>query len=107
MIVEVAEISVKTGSEAQFEAGVSRAAPLFLRAKGCHGVALHRVVETPHLYRLLVKWETVDDHMVGFRNSEDFQEWRRLVSPYFDGAPKVTHSEGVALSSTEPSLAQE
>lgn len=54
MIVEVAEISAKTGSEAQFEAGVSRAAPLFLRAKGCHGVALHRVVETPHVYRLLV-----------------------------------------------------
>jgi hypothetical protein len=35
--------------------------------------------------------------MNGFRNSDDFQEWRRLVSPYFDGAPKVTHSEGVAL----------
>ncbi|MCZ4088603.1 antibiotic biosynthesis monooxygenase family protein [Sinorhizobium psoraleae] len=98
MIVEAAEITVKPGSEAHFEAGVSQAAPLFLRAKGCHGVALHRVVETPRVYRLLVKWETVDDHMVGFRNSEDFQAWRRLVSPYFDGSPKVTHSEAVALS---------
>ncbi|MBB4188449.1 quinol monooxygenase YgiN [Sinorhizobium terangae] len=101
MIVEVAEITIKSGCEAQFEAGVSHAARLFLRAKGCHGVALHRVVETPAVYRLLVDWETVEDHMVGFRNSEDFQEWRRLVSPYFDGAPKVTHSEPVALSSND------
>lgn len=96
MILEVAEITVKPGTEPAFEEGVGRAAPLFLRAKGCHGLSLHRVIETPAVYRLVVKWETVDNHMVDFRNSNDFQEWRALVGAYFDGAPRVTHSECIA-----------
>lgn len=96
MIVETAEISIKAGEEAAFEAGVASAAPLFLRARGCHGVSLHRVVENPGVYRLLVRWETVDNHIVDFRNSDDFQEWRRLVGSHFSAAPSVTHSRLVA-----------
>ncbi|KSV77426.1 hypothetical protein N182_22875 [Sinorhizobium sp. GL2] len=96
MIYEVAEIAVKAGQEIDFEKGVEQAAPLFLRAKGCHGLSLHRVLENQSVYRLLVKWETVDNHLVDFRGSDDFQEWRRLVGDFFDGPPVVTHS-----SSTE------
>lgn len=96
MIYEIAEITVKSGDEANFENGVTQAAPLFVRAKGRHGVSLHRVVEHPNVYRLLVRWDTVEDHLVGFRESEDFQEWRRLVSPYFANRPVVTHSEATA-----------
>lgn len=96
MILEVAEITVKPGAEQAFEEGVGKAAPLFLRAKGCHGLSLHRVIETPGVYRLVVKWETVENHMVDFRNSDDFQTWRMLVSPCFDGAPRVTHSQCIA-----------
>lgn len=97
MFVEVAEITVGEGQASDFERGVSQAKPLFLRAKGCHGVALHRVVEMPNVYRLLVKWETIENHMVDFRNSEDFQEWRRLVGPYFEKPPGETHSTGVDI----------
>ena len=101
MIYEVAEITVKAGNEASFESGVAQAAPLFLRAKGCHGVSLHRVVEHTSVYRLLVRWDTVDDHLVGFRESADFLEWRRLVSDYFAGPPVVTHSEATAKYASE------
>ncbi|WP_412178943.1 hypothetical protein [Rhizobium sp. TRM96650] len=45
----------------------------------------------------MMKWETLDNHMVDFRNSDDFQEWRKLVGPFFDGIPVVTHSESVAF----------
>ena len=40
MILEIAQIDVKPGMEAEFEAGVSNAAPLFRRAKGCISMAL-------------------------------------------------------------------
>ncbi|MEX2693130.1 antibiotic biosynthesis monooxygenase [Rhizobium mongolense] len=96
MILELTEITVKAVDEAAFEAGVTLAAPLFLQAKGCRGVSLHRVVENPGTYRLLVRRETIDNHMVDFRNSDGYQEWRRLVSPCFNGTPNVTHSEAVA-----------
>ncbi|WP_075791697.1 antibiotic biosynthesis monooxygenase family protein [Massilia putida] len=91
MVVESAEILVKAGMEEQFEAGVRAAGPLFRRARGCQGMRLQRGVENPRAYRLLVDWETVEDHMVHFRESDDFQEWRRLVGHCFDGAPVVSH----------------
>lgn len=93
MFIEVAEVIVT--DPAGFEAAVAEAKPVFLRAKGCHGVRLHRVVEEPKTYRLIVKWETIEDHTVVFRNSADFQEWRRVASPFFAAPPKVTHSEDV------------
>jgi heme-degrading monooxygenase HmoA len=95
MVLESAEILVKPGMEEQFEAGVREAAPLFRRARGCSGMRLQRGVENPRAYRLLVEWATLEDHTVHFRGSEDFQEWRRLVGPCFDGAPNVTHLTGV------------
>lgn len=91
MILEVAEITVKAGNESAFE----EAAPLFLQARGCHGLSLYRVLETAGVYRLVVKWETVDNPMVDFRNSDEFQGWRKLLGPYFDGSPRVTHLAGV------------
>jgi heme-degrading monooxygenase HmoA len=95
MIFEMAEIEVKPGEEAAFEAGVAKAVFLFKRAKGCHGVQLQRLIEKPSKYRLVVKWETVEDHTVHFRGSEDFQEWRRLVGPSFASAPAVEHTQTV------------
>ena len=91
MITEIAQIEIKPGMEAEFEAGVKNAAPLFARAQGCHGVELLRSVEKPARYRLLVKWETVERHTVDFRGSPDFQEWRKLVGHCFAAPPEVEH----------------
>lgn len=91
MFLEIAHIPVKAGMEAAFEQGVAAAAPLFKRAKGCHGLSLQRGVESPSMYHLVVLWQTVDNHMVDFRGSEDFQRWRQLVAHCFDGAPVVEH----------------
>jgi heme-degrading monooxygenase HmoA len=91
VIFEIAHIAVKPGMEAAFEQGVAEAAPLFQRARGCRGLSLQRGVEQPTHYRLVVQWETVEDHTVHFRNSEDFQGWRRLVGHCFERAPQVEH----------------
>jgi heme-degrading monooxygenase HmoA len=95
MVLESAEILVKEGMEEAFEAGVREAAPLFRRARGCTGMRLQRGIENPRAYRLLVQWDTLEDHTVHFRGSEDFQAWRGLVGHCFDGAPNVTHLTGV------------
>ncbi|MEI7297485.1 antibiotic biosynthesis monooxygenase family protein [Paraburkholderia tropica] len=95
MIFELARILILPGKAAEFEAGVAQAVPLFLRAKGCGGVTLHRTIEHPEQYVLQVQWSNLDDHMVTFRESADFQEWRRLVGSYFKEAPVVVHTEVV------------
>jgi len=91
MILEIAQIRVKPGMEAQFEEGVRNAAPVFKRAKGCHGLELQRSIETPARYRLVVQWESVEAHTVDFRGSADFGEWRKNVQHCFDGTPEVEH----------------
>lgn len=91
MVTELAEIDIKPGQEPQFEAAVSQAVNLFLRSKGCRSFELRRSLEQPTRYRLLIEWETVEDHMIEFRNSPAFVEWRRLVSPYFVSPPRVEH----------------
>jgi quinol monooxygenase YgiN len=91
MILEIAQIDVKPGTEAEFEAAVAKGTPLFKRAKGCGGMVLRRSDEKPSRYRLFVKWETVENHTVDFRGSADFQEWRKLVGHCFASPPEVEH----------------
>ena len=92
MILEIAQIDVNPGMEAEFEAGVTKAAPIFRRAKGCKGMQLKRSIERPSRYLLFVEWETVENHTADFRNSADFQEWRKLVGHCFAQAPRVEHA---------------
>jgi heme-degrading monooxygenase HmoA len=97
MILEMATITVRAGEESAFEVAVGQARPLFARAKGCRGMTLRRGVEEPLTYHLLVEWETLDNHMVDFRESADFQAWRALVGSYFAEPPSVIHSDDVTF----------
>ncbi|RVU20182.1 antibiotic biosynthesis monooxygenase family protein [Methylobacterium oryzihabitans] len=92
MVLEIARIEVKPGQESAFEEGVAKAAELFRRAKGCRGMELQRSVENPSHYQLMVQWETLENHTVDFRGSEDFQAWRALVSEHFVAPPQVEHT---------------
>jgi heme-degrading monooxygenase HmoA len=95
MITEIAQIDVKPGSEKDFEAAVAKAKAAFGRAKGFHGFELHKSIEKPQRYRLMVKWATLENHTVDFRGSENFTEWRGLVGQYFASPPEVEHTETV------------
>ena len=84
MVTEIAQIEVKPGTEKDFEAAVTKAKPLFLRAKGGKGMELHKSVEKPTRYRLIAKWETLENHTVDFRGSEDFRpgaDWSASILP--------------------------
>ena len=81
MILEIAQIDVKPGMEAEFEAGVKKAAPIFKRAKGCKSMTLQRSHEMPQRYRLFVQWET----------------WR--TTPRISASPRISRS-GASWSAT-------
>lgn len=95
MILETAELAVTPGHEEAFEAAVREALPLFLASPGCQGLSLHQVIETPGLYRLLVRWSTLEDHTETFRGSDAFARWRALVTPHLAAPPSITHSGAV------------
>ena len=98
MITEIAQIDVKPGTEQDFEAAVAKARDAFGRSKGFHGFELHRSIEKPQRYRLMVKWQTLENHTVDFRSSENFTEWRGLVGQYCAAPPDVEHTETVVTT---------
>ncbi|MES2257256.1 MAG: antibiotic biosynthesis monooxygenase family protein [Pseudomonadota bacterium] len=93
MIYEIAELQVKPGTNAAFEAAVQQAVPLFQRSKGCEAMRLEQCIERPEIYHLVINWTTLENHTVDFRGSEEFQAWRGLVSEFFAAPPKVEHME--------------
>jgi heme-degrading monooxygenase HmoA len=97
MVQEIALIEIKSGSEQRFEEGVAQARPYFLGAAGCHGMTLWKTVERASEYKLVVEWETVEDHTVTFRQSDAFQTWRSLVQEFFASPPLVVHQRQIPL----------
>lgn len=93
MILEAAVLQVKAGTEAAFEAAMAQAAPVIAGAAGYIAHELQRCVETPGRYLLLVRWETLEAHTVGFRSSPAFTEWRAIIGGFFASAPVVEHYE--------------
>jgi heme-degrading monooxygenase HmoA len=70
MILEIAQIDVKPGSEGAFETNIARAAEIFRAAAGCRSFAVRRSVEKPQRYRLLIEWDTLEAHTRDFTGSE-------------------------------------
>ncbi|MGA7887835.1 MAG: antibiotic biosynthesis monooxygenase [Acidobacteriaceae bacterium] len=95
MILEVAMLTVHARQERAFEAAMEKAAPVIASSAGYMGHELRRCIETPGRYLLLVQWETLEAHTVGFRQSPSFTQWREIIGGFFAEAPVVEHYEGV------------
>ena len=95
MIHEIAKITVLADKTKQFEDAVSQASQFFEEAQGCRSFRLERSIEEPNQYRLVIGWESVEDHVVTFKSSGGFQKWRELASPFFQESPTVEHVERV------------
>ena len=95
MILEVAILNVKAGQEDDFEVAFTTASPIIASMKGYKRHELRRCLESPNQYALLVEWETLEDHTIGFRGSEQYQEWRRLLHHFYDPFPTVEHYEAI------------
>jgi heme-degrading monooxygenase HmoA len=93
MIVETATMSVVPGQEEQFLTALERAKGVLARARGWRELHVHRGIERPSVFLLVLRWETLEDHTVGFRGSELFTEWRSILGPYFAEPPQVEHWE--------------
>jgi heme-degrading monooxygenase HmoA len=91
MILEMAVLNIKSGQGPTFEAAFKQAAPIVTVMPGYHAHELQKCVETPDRYLLLVWWETVEAHTIGFRQSVEYQEWKRLLHHFYEPFPTVEH----------------
>lgn len=95
MILEAARLDVRPGEETAFEAAFREASPIVASMAGYRGHELQRCIESPSRYLLLVRWENLEDHTVGFRGSPEYRRWRELLHRFYEPFPSVEHFTGV------------
>jgi heme-degrading monooxygenase HmoA len=98
MILEVAMLYVKSGMINEFESSFRKASQIIAKMKGYHSHELQKCIEEENKYILLVRWETLKDHMIGFRNSSEYLEWKALLHHFYDPFPVVEHYIDINLS---------
>ncbi len=91
MILEIALFDIVPGGESGFEAAFAQARGVIAQATGHRSHELLRSHERPSRYMLLVRWNSIEDHTIGFRESPLFAQWRALLQPYFHRPPEVGH----------------
>jgi heme-degrading monooxygenase HmoA len=91
MILEVAILDIRSGLTTEFEAAFKTASPMITSMPGYISHELQHCLENPHRYILLVRWQTLADHTIGFRQSPEYQEWKALLHHFYDPFPTVEH----------------
>ena len=92
MILELADIQIQAGKQAEFEAALLHGLKTVVSpSKGFSGYKINKGIESPERYLLMIFWETLENHTVDFRESPAFPAWRAIVGPFFAAPPKVEH----------------
>lgn len=99
MILEIADFRIRPGQQQAFDEAIQRGLNSVLRnAKGFHGFKVNKGLESPERYVLMIFWDTLEDHTVGFRQGPLFAQWRAIVGPFFAQPPQVEHFTLLAKS---------
>ena len=96
MIIETAYMTVAEGNEAAFETALTEARRWVESSPGCRGLQVHRGIERPRTFLLVITWDSLADHTETFRGSEAFTQWRAILGPLFDEPPTVEHWQPIA-----------
>lgn len=99
MILEIADIRIAPGKQAEFEAAIQHGIDTVAStATGFRGFKVNKGVESPERYILMIYWETLENHTVDFRQGPLFPQWRAIVGPFFASPPVVEHFTLVSKS---------
>ena len=91
MILETAILNIKSGMSNEFEIAFQKAAKIISSMPGYISHDLQKCLEIGDRYLLLVYWQTLEDHTIGFRQSEQYQTWKQLLHHFYDPFPTVEH----------------
>lgn len=90
-------LHVKPGIESDFETAFKKASKIISSMDGYLSHELHRCIEVQDKYLLLVRWESLESHTVGFRSSAEYQEWKKLLHHFYEPFPTVEHFEEIEI----------
>lgn len=98
MILEAAMLQVKKDMEQEYEEAFRKASKTISSMEGYISHELQRCMGAEGKYLLLVKWESLESHTIGFRQSNEYQEWKNQLHHFYDPFPTVEHFQKINLS---------
>lgn len=95
IVLEAAVFDIVNGQETEFEQAFEQAQTIISAMTGYISHDMQRCIEQPNQYLLQVQWQTLEDHTVGFRESQQYKQWRDLLHGFFSQAPSVLHYQEI------------
>jgi len=95
MIIEAVVLNIREGQAGDFEEAFEDAKAIVAASPGFEGLRLARCHETSNRYLMLIGWASLEDHLVGFRESDAFGEWSRRLHHFYEPFPLVEHYEPI------------
>ena len=90
-VLEVAILDVRPARGSAFEAAFTEAQAILASMPGYQRHELRHCIENASRYLLLVWWDDLESHTVGFRGSPEYQRWKALLHDFYDPFPVVEH----------------
>ncbi len=98
MILEAVILNIKLGFEHDFERAFWEASSIISSMKGYLSHEIYHCQEVEGKYLLLVRWETLEAHTIGFRESPEYQVWKKLLHHFYEPLPTVEHFKLIELN---------
>ena len=99
MILEIADIRILPGKQAEFRAAIQQALDTVAsKATGFRSARVQQGIESPERFVLMIEWDTLENHTVDFRQGPLFAQWRAIIGPFFAAPPAVEHFELAATA---------
>ena len=102
MVLELADFAILPGQEDDFISAYRTAVAVLRSSPGFRSARMTRGIESPARFVMLVEWDDLEAHTVGFRESDRFRQWRAAIGPFFDGLPRVEHFTDVPADVPAP-----
>ena len=95
MITEIALLNIKQGESKTFESAFQKAQLIISSMNGYISHELLVCIEQSDKYLLTVNWKTLEDHVTGFRNSDEYKAWKQLLHHFYEPFPTVEHYQKI------------
>ncbi|NHB56804.1 antibiotic biosynthesis monooxygenase family protein [Acinetobacter shaoyimingii] len=102
MIIEHVYLNIKPEQSAAFETAFKHAKEVIYPMEGLNAVQLIKKVDDPHRYILMIFWDSIEDHQIGFRQSKAYPVWKSLLHHFYDPMPEVEYFEPCMLLAKKP-----
>ena len=93
MVVEYIRYKITADRADAFVLAYEHAAASLRASPVCFGYELTRCAEAPESFILRIVWQSVEDHLKGFRASPEFRPFLEAVKPYLQDIEEMQHYE--------------